>query len=162
MLAKLDRRTKEAQLLEAARASLTRHVGGAPNDIQRVLIERASRLMVYIETMDAQALADGTMSERNSRQYLAWTNSLRLTLRELGLKAAPVEKLPDLHDILAEHGKAPPWARGTSASSTRCVIGGCSPHGREKSRRRSQLASAMRMSGRAASGPNRASRPSRR
>jgi hypothetical protein len=40
MLAKLDRRTKEARLLEAARASLTGHVG-APNDIQRVLIERA-------------------------------------------------------------------------------------------------------------------------
>jgi hypothetical protein len=73
MLAKLDRRTKEAWLLEAARASLTRHCGGAPNDIQRVLIERASRLMVFIEVMDAQALEDGTMSERNSRQYLAWT-----------------------------------------------------------------------------------------
>jgi hypothetical protein len=41
--------------------------------------------MVYIETMDAQALEDGTMSERNSRQYLAWTNSLRLTLRDLEL-----------------------------------------------------------------------------
>jgi len=35
MLAKLGRRTKEARLLEAARASLTRHCGGAPNDIQR-------------------------------------------------------------------------------------------------------------------------------
>ena len=105
MLAKLDRRTKEARLLEAARASFTRHVGGAPNDIQRVLIERASRLLVYIETMDAQALEAGTMSERNSRQYLAWTNSLRLTLRDLGLEAAPAEKLPDLTDILAEHGK---------------------------------------------------------
>ena len=93
---------------------LTRHVGGAPNDIQRVLIERASRLMVYIETMDAQALEDGTMSERNSRQYLAWTNSLRLTLRELGLKAAPAEKLPDLSDIVAEHGTAPMSARAFS------------------------------------------------
>jgi hypothetical protein len=46
------------------------------------------------------------MSERNSRQYLAWSNSLRLTLRELGLKAAPAGKLPDLRDILAEHGTA--------------------------------------------------------
>jgi hypothetical protein len=73
MLAKLDRRTKEARLLEASRASLTRHVGGAPNDIQRVLIERASRLMVYIETMDAQALEDGTMSERNSRGIVTGT-----------------------------------------------------------------------------------------
>lgn len=106
MLAKLDRRTKEARLLEAARASLTRHVGGAPNDIQRVLIERASRLMVYIEVMDRETLETGTMSERASRQYLAWSNSLRLTLRDLGMKAAPSEKLPDLGDILAEHGKA--------------------------------------------------------
>ena len=62
--------------------------------------------MVYIETMDAQALEERTMSERNSRQYLAWTNALRLCLRELGLKAAPAEKLPDLHDIVAAHGTA--------------------------------------------------------
>ena len=106
MLAKLDRRTKEARLLEAARASLARHVGGSPNDIQRVLIERASRLMVYIEVMDRETLETGTMSERASRQYLAWSNSLRLTLRDLGVRAAPAEKLPDLHDIVAEHGKA--------------------------------------------------------
>jgi hypothetical protein len=26
------------------------------------------------------------MSERNSRQYLAWVNALQLTLREIGLK----------------------------------------------------------------------------
>jgi hypothetical protein len=45
------------------------------------------------------------MTERNSWQYLAWVNALRLCLRELGVKAAPVEKLPDLGDILAEHGK---------------------------------------------------------
>ena len=44
MLAKIDGRTKEARLLEAARASLARHVGGSPNDIQRVLIERAQPL----------------------------------------------------------------------------------------------------------------------
>ena len=55
---------------------------------QRVLIERAARLMLYIEIMDRETLEAGTMSERNSRQYLAWTNSLRLTLRDLGLKAA--------------------------------------------------------------------------
>jgi hypothetical protein len=107
MLAKLDRRTKEARLLEAARASFTRHCGGAPNDIQRVLIERASRLLVYLETMDAQALEDGTMSERNSRQYLAWANSLRLTLRDLGLKAAPDVVPPSLGDYLSQRDAQP-------------------------------------------------------
>jgi hypothetical protein len=50
--------------------------------------------------MDRETLETGTMSERASRQYLAWSNSLRLTLRDLGVKAAPAEKLPDLGDYL--------------------------------------------------------------
>jgi hypothetical protein len=102
MLAKIDGRTKESRLLAAARAELTRHVGGAPTSIQRTLIERAARLMLYIEVMDRETLETGTMSERASRQYLAWSNSLRLTLRELGVKAAPAEKLPDLGGYLKE------------------------------------------------------------
>jgi hypothetical protein len=106
MLAKIDGRTKESRLMAAARAELTRHVGGSPSHVQRVLIERAARLMLYVEIMDRETLEAGTMSERNSRQYLAWSNSLRLTLRELGVKAAPTEKPPDLRDILAEHGTA--------------------------------------------------------
>jgi hypothetical protein len=92
MLAKLDRRTKEARLLEEARASLTRHVGGSPNDIQRVLIERAARLMVYLELMDRQALEEGGMSERNSRMYISWQNSLRLTLREIAAQTSAPAK----------------------------------------------------------------------
>jgi hypothetical protein len=51
---------------------LTAHVGGHPNTVQKALIERAARLTLYIELMDAEALAAGTMSERNSRMYLAW------------------------------------------------------------------------------------------
>ena len=99
-LAKIDGRTKESRLLAAARASLTLHVGGSPTSIQRTLIERAARLMLYIEVMDRETLETGTMSERASRQYLAWSNSLRLTLRDLGLQAAPSEKLPDLDGYL--------------------------------------------------------------
>ena len=48
-------------------------IGGSPSHVQRVLIERAARLMLYIEIMDRETLEAGTMSERNSRQYLAWT-----------------------------------------------------------------------------------------
>jgi hypothetical protein len=109
MLAKLDRRTKEARLLEEARASLTRHVGGAPNDVQRVLIERAARLQVFIETMDKQALKDGTMSERNSRQYLAWVGALRLCLREIAAQTSAPAKgdAASLADYLAAKAGAP-------------------------------------------------------
>jgi hypothetical protein len=90
MLAKLDWRTREAKLLTAIRAELTQHVG-SPSAVQRALIERASRLLVYLEVMDRQALESGTMSERNSKQYLAWVAQLRLTLREIGVRAAPAK-----------------------------------------------------------------------
>jgi hypothetical protein len=102
LLEGIDWRTREGQVLIAARAELTAHVGGNPNSVQRVLIERAARLSLYIEMMDAKAFEAGTMSERDSRQYLAWVNAQRLCLRELGVKAAPSEKEPDLHEIVAE------------------------------------------------------------
>ena len=43
--------------------------------------------------MDQRANANGsTLSERDSKQYLAWVNSLRLAMRDLGLeKRAPRE-----------------------------------------------------------------------
>jgi hypothetical protein len=104
MLAKIDRRTKESRLMAAARDELTRHVGGSPSSVQKALIERATRLMLYVEVMDRETLEAGTMSERNSRQYLAWSNALRLTLRELGIKSAPVVKPPDLDDYLTTKG----------------------------------------------------------
>ena len=84
MLAKLDQRTRESRLLKAVRRDLTAHVGGKPSATQRALIERAARLSLYIEVMDRESMSTGTMTERNSRQYLAWVNALRLALRELG------------------------------------------------------------------------------
>jgi hypothetical protein len=90
MLARLDWRTREAKLLTAIRVELTQHVGSS-SAVQRALIERASRLLVCLEVMDRQALESGGMSERNSKQYLAWCGQLRLTLREIGVKAAPTK-----------------------------------------------------------------------
>jgi hypothetical protein len=46
------------------------------------------------------------LSAHDGRVFSALSNTIRLTARELGVKAAPAEKLPDLHDIVAEHGKA--------------------------------------------------------
>ena len=55
--------------------------------------------------MDGRALEVGGMTERDSRQYLAWSNSLTRTLRELGLKAA-APKAPSLQDYLASKAAA--------------------------------------------------------
>jgi hypothetical protein len=100
LLEGLDWRTREGQTLIAARAELTAHVGN-PNNVQKALIERAARLTLYIEMMDARALAAGTMTERDSRQYLAWVNALRLCLRDIGIEEAKPEKAAGLDRYLA-------------------------------------------------------------
>jgi hypothetical protein len=106
MLARLDWRTREAKLLTAMRAELTQHLGGRLTAVQAILVERASRLVVYLETMDQRALEAGTMSERDSKQYLAWCGQLRLTLREIGVEAAPAAKGESLADYLTTKAAA--------------------------------------------------------
>jgi hypothetical protein len=108
LIAGIDWRSREAKVLVAARRELTAHVGGKPNNVQKALIERAARLTLYIELMDAEALKAGTMSERNSRQYLAWVNALRLCLRELGVKESAAEKPPSLDSIVSRHKASTP------------------------------------------------------
>jgi hypothetical protein len=106
LLAGLDWRTREGKLLAAARAELIAHVGGHPNNVQKALIERVARLTLYIELMDRDAVEAGTMSERNSRQYLAWVNALRLCLREIGVEEAKPDKPVSLDHYLATKGAA--------------------------------------------------------
>ncbi|MCH9050082.1 MAG: hypothetical protein IIA72_03225 [Proteobacteria bacterium] len=98
MLAKLDGRTKEARQMEATVAELADHVGGEPTALQARLIDRIARLELYLSKMDQRANANGsTLSERDSKQYLAWCNSLRLAMRDLGLerRAAPGPSLAE-------------------------------------------------------------------
>ena len=99
VLAKLDRRTRESRQLEATVADLAEHVGGEPTALQARLIDRIARLELYLSKMDERAnFNGGTLSERDSRQYLAWCNSIRLAMRDLGL-----EKRPPPGPTLPEH-----------------------------------------------------------
>lgn len=94
--------SKEGRFLRAVERELTQHIGGSPSAAQRMLISRAARLALQLEMMDEAALAaGGAMSEGNSRRYLAWSNTLSRTLRELGLKGVAA-KAPSLADIAAE------------------------------------------------------------
>jgi hypothetical protein len=99
-LAKLDQRTREARLLRETVRDLTRHVGGHPSATQRALIERAAWLTLHVAQLDAKAAATGGMTDHAARQYLAWSNSLTRTLRELGLKG-PAERAPTLAEVIA-------------------------------------------------------------
>ena len=82
----LDGRTWEYLLLQRTRADLAQHLGGSPSIAQRVLIERAAWLVVYLAQQDAKAKTGELMSEHAARQYLAWTNALTRLMRQLGLQ----------------------------------------------------------------------------
>ncbi len=83
-----DGRSPDAVLLRRTKADLTAHVGGKPNATQRALIDRAAMLTLHLARMDQRAMETGEFSDHVSRQYLAWSNSLRLIMVALGLEAA--------------------------------------------------------------------------
>lgn len=95
VLVKLDGRRREARLMQNVREELTAQVGGHPTATQRALIERAAMLTLHVSLMDAKVLEPdaGPLSERDGRQYLAWSNALARILRDLGTgKKAPPPK----------------------------------------------------------------------
>jgi hypothetical protein len=90
-------------------ALIIAHVGGRPSVVQQTLIERACQLQIRIAMMDRDFAAGGGQTEHDSRTYLAWSNSLTRTLRELGVKGS-VDKAPTLQDY--------PAARSAQARAT--------------------------------------------
>jgi hypothetical protein len=114
----VDGRTREA-LLRRVRADLTKHVGGNPSATQQALIERAAWLSLHIALLDERTVrtlakardgrltrdemlaAGATLSESDSRQYLAWTNSLAKVMGQLGSKGmAPRPAEPKAYEDL--------------------------------------------------------------
>jgi hypothetical protein len=57
-----------------------------------MLIRRVARSLLQLELIDARITA-GDMNECNSRMMGGIANNLRLTLRELGVRAAPAKKV---------------------------------------------------------------------
>lgn len=79
---------------------LVAHVGGKPSATQVLLIRRTARDMLTLELLDAK-LTSGTVTDHDVRTHGGISNRVRLALRELGLKAAPV-KAPTLAEAMAE------------------------------------------------------------
>jgi hypothetical protein len=81
------------------RGALIAHVGGQPSATQLALIGRAVQLSLRIALMDQRFAESGGAGELDGKQYLAWSNALNRTLRELGLKAAP-QRATSLQDYI--------------------------------------------------------------
>jgi hypothetical protein len=102
MLAKLDRRTKEARLLEEVRADLIRHIGGQPTVTQRHVIERCAWLSLRVALLDRK-MATGSFSPHDNREFLACSEALTKLLAKLGFKATDSRpSVPDLNEYLAK------------------------------------------------------------
>jgi hypothetical protein len=100
-LTKMDGRTREARFVRDLRASLIRHVGSSPSATQAALITMAVDTAFEIELMKRRrAERDATLSMHDHRAFLAYQNTLRRTLAQLGMKSA-AEKPPTLAEILA-------------------------------------------------------------
>ncbi len=106
VLANLDGRTREKRQVRATIAHLTAHVGGDPTATEQRLIERAAWLELHLDMMDRRGAERGSLSERESRSYLAYENSYRRSLAQLGL-ARRKPAGPSLRDYLdAKEGSA--------------------------------------------------------
>ena len=101
---KLDGRTQEAAIMRRARRDLIAHLGGQPSAVQMRLIDRAAMLTLHVDLFDRRAIRNGGLSERDSRSYLAYSNSLARTLARLGPQPA-VTRVPSLAEAMAS-GKA--------------------------------------------------------
>jgi hypothetical protein len=105
----MDLRTKHGRLLRSVRAELLAHVGANPSATQKALIDRAAWLSLHVAMLDAKAIAAGGMpTEHDSRQYLAWSNTLTRTLSAIGLKSAGQQSQRlTLHEHLAQRAQRP-------------------------------------------------------
>lgn len=102
----VDGRTWQARYLARMRRELTAHVGGAPSAPQRALIDRAAHLSLQVEVMDRRTAKGWSMSEHDSRVYLAWSGHLARVLGQIGNTPAPPSKLPTLAEHLAARAGA--------------------------------------------------------
>jgi hypothetical protein len=85
-LIRTDQRTREMRLWKRMRAEFTKQLGD-PTAVEKVLVDRAATLAVYLAVADREAIEDGgEMSEYARKAYLAYNNSLVRTLKALGLK----------------------------------------------------------------------------
>jgi hypothetical protein len=110
----VDGRRAEAKLLRDVRDELTKHCGGLPSATQRMIINQAAMLTLRLHLMDRQSLRDEGVSERNGRQYLAWSAALTRLLRQLGLKGA-VDRAQSLQELIDAPAPAAPSRRPAAA-----------------------------------------------
>jgi hypothetical protein len=113
---KLDGRTKEALHLQAVRAELAAHVGGDPDAVQRMLIERLAIVSLRLALYDQKFTEGKPVTEHDSRVYASLHGHYQRMLRQLGPAAAAKPMTADEHIArLAAREAAERAERGVAA-----------------------------------------------
>jgi hypothetical protein len=92
----VDRRTQSARFMRRAEALLFSQLPGGAEQAtphQRLLVKRCAALQLRLEPLDRKLIA-GTLTDHDSRAYLAWSNGLLKALATLGLAKAPEPEPP--------------------------------------------------------------------
>jgi hypothetical protein len=106
----VDGRSAEGRFIRDLEKQLVDHVGGSPTITQRLLIERVIRINIQLGALD-QKVASGCWTDHDARTHAGLQNAYRLTMRELGLKAAAARQVDALeyirqHDARRSAGSA--------------------------------------------------------
>jgi len=86
---KIDRRTAVGRHVAAFERGLIEHVGGKPSLPVRSLIDQAVSIELQLTLLERK----GITTDHDRRCYAAWLNSKRLTLREIGMRAAAAPQM---------------------------------------------------------------------
>jgi hypothetical protein len=96
-------RTKEGKFIRKVEAELTAQLGGAPSFSQVLLIRRIARLALQAENFDNR-MQNGNFTEYDGKVYGGLCNAIRLTLKELGIKAVPA-RTPSISEYMMKKTK---------------------------------------------------------
>jgi hypothetical protein len=97
----IDGRSAEARYLKRVIAELTDQLGRTPTFAESLLIRRCARASLILDMFDQKILSGGNWTAVDSNTAGGVAGSLRLCLRELGLKPVAPAKKQDLASYLA-------------------------------------------------------------
>jgi hypothetical protein len=95
----IDGRSTIGRFCRDLEAQLIAHCGGSPSITQKLLIDRAIKVTVQLDRLDAKMLTEG-WTDHDSRTHGGLINRQRLILRELGPPAASPADLLDQQELL--------------------------------------------------------------
>ena len=84
-LATVDERSREGMMLRRVRDALIEHVGGRPNLVQQMLIDRAAMLMLRLALCDQKIVNNEPFAHTSDQYLMSWQNALTRTLITLGV-----------------------------------------------------------------------------